>query len=104
MQSRSDEFQAADADILAISVDLPEQSAEIVEAYGLTFPVLSDPGAETIRAFGVLHEAGGPYGDIARPASFILDREGNIVWRDLTENWRVRVRPDRVLEELRRIP
>ena len=47
---------------------------------------------------------GGLDGDIARPATFILDREGTIVWRDLTENWRVRVRPERLIEQLRALP
>lgn len=41
---------------------------------------------------------------IARPAVFVLDRDGNVAWQDLTENWRVRVRPDQVLEQLDRLP
>jgi len=68
------------------------------------FPLLSDPGAEVIRRFGLLHASGGPGGDIARPAVFVLDREGRVAWRDLTDNWRVRVRPTRILEELGRVP
>ena len=81
--------------MLAISVDPPEASKPIVERYGLTFPVLSDVGGDTLRAFGVVHEHGNPIdgSDIARPATFVLDREGRIVWRDLTQNWRIRPRP-----------
>jgi len=63
----------------------------------LEFPVLSDPELTAIDAFGVRHTGGGPWGDIARPATFIIDRGGNVVWRDLTENWRVRPRPDELL-------
>jgi len=92
--------------VLAISADRPDQTRNIVEADGLTFPVLSDERLEAIRAFGVLHPGGNPLtgGDLARPATFILDREGRVVWRDLTDNWRVRPRPDALLAELRRIP
>lgn len=43
-------------------------------------------------------------GDIARSATFVIDRDGRIVFRDLQENWRVRVRPERIVEELRNIP
>lgn len=43
-------------------------------------------------------------GDIARPAVFVLDREGRVAWRQLTENWRVRVRPEVILEQLARLP
>ena len=43
-------------------------------------------------------------GDIARPAVFILDRRGVVQWRDVTDNWRVRVRPETILEQLSVIP
>jgi peroxiredoxin len=104
LQSSLAEIRALDGEVLAVSVDAPEQSAEIVEAYGLEFPLLSDPEAGTIRDYGVLHEGGGLEGDIARPAVFVIDRRGRIVWRDLTENWRVRVRAEHLLERLRALP
>jgi len=90
--------------VLAISVDPPEESRRIVEAYGLDFRLLSDPDLRVIDQFGVRHADGGLDGDIARPAVFILDREGRVVWRDFTANWRVRVRPGRILEQLAVIP
>ena len=90
--------------MLAISVDPPERSSKIVEAYGLGFSVLSDPKLQVIDAFGLRHPNGGMEGDISRPTVFILDREGEVVWRHMTENWRVRVRPEQVLEQLAAIP
>jgi peroxiredoxin len=92
--------------VLAISVDPPETTRTIVEADGLGFPVLSDVGLAATRAFGVLHPGGNPLdgGDLARPATFIVDRQGRVAWRDLTENWRVRPRPSVLLAELARIP
>lgn len=70
----------------------------MVERLGLGFPILSDPDAATIRAWGLLHAGGGIDGDIARPATFVLDGEGRVAWRSLTDNWRVRVRPEHLLE------
>jgi peroxiredoxin Q/BCP len=104
LQSRLSDIRNLDGDVLAVSVDAPEQSREIVEAYGLDFPVLSDPDAEVVRAYGVLHADGGLEGDIARPATFVIDREGRVVWRDLTDNWRVRVRPGEIVERVRAVP
>jgi len=104
LQSRYERIRALDAEVVAISVDAPDDSRAIVESYGLGFPVLSDPDLIAIDAFGVRHEGGGLDGDVARPAVFILDRDGRVVWRDLTENWRVRVRPDVVVSELAKIP
>lgn len=66
----------------------------------LDFRVLSDPELTAIDAFGLRHAGGGPWGDIARPATFVIDPQGNVVWRDLTENWRVRPRPDELLAVL----
>jgi len=103
LQTRLSDIHALDADVVAVSVDPPEKSRELAEAYHLGFPLLSDPRLELIDAFGVRHPGGGLDGDIARPATFLLDREGRVVWRDLTDNWRIRVRPERLLEELRRI-
>jgi peroxiredoxin len=104
LQSRLTEIRSLDAEVLAVSVDPPESSREIVEAHGLEFPVLSDQSLAAIDAFGVRHPGGGLEGDIARPALFILDRDGRVVWRDLTDDWRVRVRPGRVLEVLAATP
>ncbi len=89
---------------MAISVDSPEQTRPIVAAHGFGFPLLSDPHGRALDAFGVRHVGGGMDGDIARPAVFVVDREGRVVWRELTDNWRVRVRPDQILRVVDQIP
>ena len=94
-----------DTELIAVSVDAVEFTRKVAEAYDIGFPLLSDPGLELIDSFGVRHSDGGIGGEeIARPAVFILDRDGQVVWRELTDNWRIRVRPERLLEELARIP
>jgi peroxiredoxin len=105
LQSRREEIKELDAEILAISVDTPEESQGLAEAAGLEFSLLSDRAARVVEAYGLRH-AGGSIegGDIARPAVFVIDREGNISWRSLTENWRVRVRPESIVGELRKLP
>ncbi len=91
--------------MLAISVDPVEKNLELSDMLGFEFALLSDPDLEVIDAYGVRHEEGGIGGvDIARPAVFVLDREGNIAWKNITDNWRVRVRPDEVLKQLARLP
>jgi hypothetical protein len=35
---------------------------------------------------------------IARPAELLLDPSGTVRWRDLTDDYRVRARPEAVLE------
>ena len=89
--------------MLAVSVDPVDKNREIADAYRLRYPLLSDSDFAAIDAYDVRHPGGGMEGDIARPATFIIDRSGIIVWRDLTENWRIRVNPERLLTELRSI-
>jgi hypothetical protein len=52
----------------------------------------------------VLHSGAGENGkDIARPAEFLVDSSGVIRWVNLTEDLRVRARPQMVLDEIRRL-
>jgi len=66
---------------------------------GYTYTFLSDPKAEVIRRYDLLHRGAGPKGtDIARPAEFLLDSAGTVRWVNLTENIAVRARPEQVLK------
>jgi peroxiredoxin Q/BCP len=107
LQSSIEAIEAADAQVLALCADPVEENAKVVEKLKLDFPILADPDKIAIQAYGLLHKdaltASGS-GDIARPAVFILDRQGIIRWRQLTDNWRVRVRPETIIEKLAEIP
>jgi peroxiredoxin len=60
---------------------------------------LSDPKADVIRRYDLLHRGAGRKGtDIARPAEFLIDSSGTIRWVNLTENIAVRARPEQVLK------
>ena len=84
---------------IAISVDTPEDSARLCKKAGYTYTFLSDPGAEVIRRYDVLHSGAGVDGkDIARPAEFLLDSAGVVRWMNLTEDVRVRARPEEILK------
>ena len=84
---------------VAISVDPPEVSREFARKAGFTFPVLSDPNAEAIRSYDLVHKGAGASGrDIARPAEFLVDSSGTVRWVNLTDNYWVRARPEQILE------
>ena len=87
---------------VAISVDTPEVSRDLCQKAGYTFTFLSDPKAEVIRRYDLLHAGAGIDGqDIARPAEFLLDSSGTVRWLNLTENYLVRPRPEEIIEVAR---
>ena len=87
---------------MAISVDGPETSRQLSADAGYTFTFLSDPKAEAIRRYDLLHAGAGISGqDIARPAEFLVDPSGTVRWVNLTENYWVRARPEQILEAAR---
>ncbi len=85
-----------------MSVDSVATTRDKMAAAGIEYPLLADPDLTAIDAYGVRHPEG-MITDIARPATFLIDRQGRVAWRDLTDNWRVRVRPERVLEQVKAI-
>ena len=90
---------------VAISVDKPELSRNLSRKAGYDFTLLSDSNAEVIRRYDLLHPHGGENGeDIARPAEFLLDSNGIIRWANLTEDLRVRARPEQMIEQAKLLP
>ena len=90
---------------VAISVDSPEESAALCKKAGYTYTFLSDPNAELIPHYYLLHRAGSPDGkDIARPAEFLVDASGVVRWRNLTEDFRKRATPADVLQAAQLLP
>ena len=91
--------------VVAVSVDRPEVTREHCRKLGYTYTFLSDAQREVIRRYDLVHVHGGPGGDIARPAEFLIDSTGTIRWRYFSNDYRVRVRPEqifRMLDELGR--
>jgi len=100
-ERRLNEFHARGVEVLAISADSNQESRKLCASRGYTYPFLSDVKAEVIRSYGVLHPRAGEDGrDIARPAEFLIDATGTIRWVNLTNDLRVRARPENALREI----
>jgi peroxiredoxin len=97
-QKNLPEFEQRGVRIVAISVDPADTTREHAKKQGYTFLFLSDEKLEVIRRYDLLHSGGFRGADIARPGEFLLDVEGKILWRDLTENYRSRVKGEDALK------
>ena len=90
---------------VAISVDKPEVSRDLMQKAGYTFTFLSDPNTEVIRRYDLVHAGAGENGhDIARPAEFLIDANGTVRWVNLTENYWIRARPEDILDKAKLLP
>ncbi len=77
MQKNYNTIQAEGAELIAISADDEDETKTTVEELNLTFTVLSDVDLKTITAYNVLDQTTFA---IARPATFIVNSDGTIVW------------------------
>lgn len=74
------QLNGAGIDVLGISPDKPEKLATFRENHDLTFPLLSDPGKETLVAYGAFGEKKN-YGRVVQGvtrSTFLVDEEGKI--------------------------
>ena len=74
-------LEAADTQVLGVSVDSPFANHAFALENGVTFPLLGDMDGKAIRAYGLekMVTIGGVQVRTARRASFLIDKEGKIV-------------------------
>jgi peroxiredoxin len=118
-QARADEITAAGATLVAVSPQTPDKSTEFAQQEDFAFTVVSDVGNETASRYGLayqldddsvaLFKAGGldlaAYnGDggwhLPAAATFVIGRDGRILFESVSTDYRWRVGPEEVLEAL----
>jgi len=98
------EIEQLGVEVVAVSVDSPEESRDLSKKAGLSFVFLSDPNAEVIRKYDLVHSKAGQNGrDVARPGEFLVDSNGVVRWVNLTEDFRVRARSEQFLAQARQL-
>ena len=78
----------ANSKVFGISVDAPFSNKAFAEDNGITFPILSDYTRSTTNAYGVpLENFAGMEGyTAAQRAVFIIDEEGNLMWKWIADS------------------
>ena len=67
-------FDAADTQVIGISIDSGPANAHWAKELGVTFPILSDFKRTVVKDYGVYNEAQG----FANRATFVIDKQGII--------------------------
>lgn len=74
-QANLAKLEAADTQVLGVSMDSPFSNAAWAEKINVTFPLLSDWGGEITKRYGLYDEKH----KIGRRVNFLIDKEGKII-------------------------
>lgn len=73
-QANLQRLEAADTQVLGVSMDSPFSNKAWAEKINVTFPLLSDLGGEVTRKYGLYNEKR----HIGRRVNFLIDKDGKI--------------------------
>jgi peroxiredoxin len=119
-QAALDEIEATGATLIAVSPQTPDASLSFAEKQGLRFPVLSDRGNNVARAYGLVLTVpaataaktrelgidipahnGDDSNELPAASTFVIGRDGTVLFASISGDYRWRVGPEEVLATLR---
>ena len=76
MQEHSEDYASHNAIPIAIAGQWPRELRGFAERNGISYPLLVDKDRDVIKSYGVYHWFSFEAYNIARPATFIIDKLG----------------------------
>src|SRR3954465_9500664 len=73
-QAKLADLEAADTQVLGVSMDSTFANAAFAEKIGVTFPLLSDWGGDVTKQYGIYN----PKYKAARRVTFLIDKDGKV--------------------------
>jgi peroxiredoxin len=90
--------------VVGISYDAIDVLAKFSDQQKITFPLLSDPDSDTIKAFQLMNaEAKGKIEGVPYPGTVILDKHGTIQAKLFFDGYRERHTPTDILKAVSEI-
>jgi peroxiredoxin (alkyl hydroperoxide reductase subunit C) len=84
-------LEAADTQVLGVSMDSPFSNKAWAQQINVTFPLLSDWGGDTSKQYGVYN----PKYKAARRVNYLIDKDGKVVEMQLDSD---AIDPSKVVE------
>lgn len=98
LQADQHKLESAGLRVVGISYDSVEVLAGFAAERKITFPLLSDPGSTTMKAFGIFNpEATGKAAGVPYPGTFIIDAQGVVRAKMFLEGYRQRHSTDALI-------
>ena len=101
LQEHKAEFDAAGIALVVLTYDAPEVQRQFIEKFSITYPMLSDVEASTVRALGILnteYEPGHSAYGIPHPGIFVIRPDGTIAGKLFIDGYETRVDAGAVLD------
>jgi peroxiredoxin len=89
-------FEKLGYSVVAIGVDTNSDIAGIYKKHKIDFPILNDKNSTTIKKFKIYDAAN----ETTWPATFIVDKAGKIVFRDIRKTYKKRPLAEDLLEAI----
>ena len=94
LQENIEAFEKSGIAVVGMTYDAPELQQAFIDTNGITYPLLSDIDAYSVKALGILnteYEPGdGAYG-IPYPGIYVVNNSGTIVGKLFLEPYSIRV-------------
>ena len=80
-QENLGKLEAANTQVLGVSMDSPFSNFHFAQQNGITFPLLGDWGGEVTKKYGLAkaYDIQGAKMESARRATFLIDKDGKII-------------------------
>lgn len=94
---------------MVISIDGDEENTRMFQRIAREdgrepdYTFLSDRASSVIGRYGVLNPNGGQRGAIPHPATYVIDRQGVVRWRDVQTDYTIRPSNEAVRAALREL-
>lgn len=106
MQERLEELNEAGVAVSASTYDDVEQNASFKSSEELTYALLSDQDAKTVKSLGILneqYEEGSSRYGVAHPGVILVDTDGKVALKRVEETYEDSPAMDDLLEEVKEL-
>ena len=103
MGHRAGEIRALGADVLAVAVTATFSQQAFAAQLGVDFPLLSDWDRTVCGAYGVRYDVWKGHAGVAKRSVFVLDRDGTVRYRWVTDDALVLPDLDEVVAAVREL-
>ena len=122
LQKNLAQIKAAGGNLVAVSVENPDNSLSVSKKNELGFTVLSDPGLTVARKFGIVYQMPSETDELYKSkgldvakhnemekaelplsATYVINRKGEIVYAFLESDYKQRAAPEVIIETLSKI-